>query len=301
MKVIVTGGAGFIGSHLVDALVKKSHDVIAIDKDGLDYRNPSAKYVFGDLRDQEFATKNIKNADIVFHLASNFSVMKSTEDPRFDFENNFLLTFNVLEAMRINGVKKIVFTSTSAVYGRQKTFPIKETSESMRPISNYAASKLASEIYIHSFSNLYGIEGLVLRMANVVGPRSNHGIVPDLVKKIRSNPKGLEVFGNGKQKKSYMHISDCINAIIHASENYTGFEIFNVGYEEWISVDEIVALVCKEMNVKPKIVYTGGESGWAGDVPEFILDISKIKSTGWKPAMKIDQAIIDAVRWCKQN
>jgi len=303
MKVLITGGTGFIGSHLVDALTKKGHDVTAIDKGGLDYRNPSAKYIIENLRDPETAMRYIKNFDIVFHLASNFSVVKSTEDPRFDFENNFLLTFNVLDAMRRNNVKKIVFTSTSAVYGKQQKFPIRDdiSFEEMRPISNYAAAKLASEVYIHSFSNLYGIEGLVLRLANVVGPRSNHGIIPDLVRKIKSNPTRLEVLGNGKQKKSYIHISDCVNAILMASEKYKGFDVFNVGSEEWITVDEIVSCVCSGMNVSPKIIRTGGESGWKGDVPEFLFDISRIKSLGWKPEKNTKEAIFDAVKWLKEN
>jgi UDP-glucose 4-epimerase len=204
--------------------------------------------------------------------------------------------------MRKNNVKKIVFTSTSAVYGRQKKFPIKEEDVGkMMPISNYAASKLASEIYIHSFSNLYGIEGLVLRMANVIGPRSNHGIVPDLVRKIKNNPKKLEVLGNGMQKKSYIHISDCIDAILLASKKFKKFDIFNIGYSEWISVSDIVSLVCREMNVKPEIFYTGSEIGWPGDVPEFLLDNSKIKSLGWKPKMTTNDAIISAVNWAKKE
>lgn len=302
MKVLITGGAGFIGSNLADELVKKKHQVTSIDQGGLAYRNPSVKYITANLRDYDEAIKLIRDCDIVFHLASNYSVMKSTEDPKFDFENNILLTFNVLDAMRKNHVKKIVFASTSAVYGIQKTFPIKEDFHGeLRPISNYAASKLASEIYIHSFSSLYGIEGLVLRLANIVGPRSNHGIVPDLVRKIKKDSKRLEVFGNGQQKKSYIHISDCVDAMVLSSEKFSGFDVFNVGCQEWISVDEIVNLVCKEMDAKPKIEYTGGKEGWTGDVPEFQLDISKIRSLGWKQKMNTREAIIDAIRWNRQN
>ena len=305
MKVLVTGGSGFIGSHLVDALVNNGNDVTIIDSmtTGLSYKNPSAKYIVGNLQDKSTAEKLIQDFDIVFHLASNFSVPKSTEDPRFDFENNLLLTFNVLDAMRKNNLKKIVFTSTSAVYGRQKAFPIREDIpfDELRPISNYAASKLASEIYIHSFSNLYKIDGLVLRLANVIGPRSNHGIVPDIVKKINNNPSSLEVLGNGKQKKSYIHVSDCIGGILTAAGNYKGFDIFNIGSDEWITVDEIVETICNTIKVKPQIIHTGGESGWAGDVPEFLLDTSKIKSKGWVPSMSIKDAIVDAVNWMKQN
>jgi len=303
MKVLVTGGVGFIGSHLVDSLVSKRHEVFVIDKhiNDLSYKNPDAKYITADLSNHEIAADHIKDFDVIFHLAGNFSVVKSTEDPRFDFENNFLLTFNVLDAMRRNDMKKIVFTSTAAVYGRQKLFPIKEDIpfNEMLPLSNYAASKLASEIYIHAFSNLYGVEGLVLRLSNVVGPRSNHGVVPDLIRKIKSNPKKIEVFGNGEQRKSYIHIFDCINGILIASEKFKGFDILNIGYDDWISVKEIVELVCNGMDMKPEIVYTGGEGGWAGDVPAFILDISKVKSLGWQPRMKIKEAIMDTVKWHK--
>src|SRR3990172_12007452 len=267
MKVLVTGGTGFIASHLVDALIKRKHSVTAVDKGGLSYRNPSVKYVFDDLSNPEAAGRVIKDCDIVFHLASNYSVVKSTEDPRFDFENNVTLTFNVLEAMRRNDVKKIVLASTSAVYGVQKKFPIKEdVPAQIRPISNYAAGKLASETYIHSFSHLYGMEGLILRIANIVGPRSNHGLVPDIVRKVQKTPKKIEVLGSGMQKKSYMHVSDCVAAMTTAAEKYRRFDIFNVGYEEWMTVKEIVEIVCDEMKASPKIAYTGGEAGWSGDV-----------------------------------
>lgn len=304
MRILVTGGSGFIGSHLVDRLIEEGNEVVVIDNliTGLNYKNSRAKYIAADLRDSKSAIDNIKNFDIIFHLASNYSVIKSTEDPRFDFENNFLLTFNVLEAMRKNNLNKIVFTSTSAVYGRQQIFPTKENVILGKlPISNYGASKLSSEIYIHSFADLYGIQGLILRLANILGPRSNHGIVPDTVKKIKVNDNEIVVFGDGKQKKSYIHISDCIDAMIIASEKFRGFDVFNIGNDDWISVTEIISIVCNTMGVNPKIIYSGGVGGWAGDVPEFLLDISKIKSIGWAPRMSIKEAIVDTVNWLKRN
>lgn len=305
MRVLVTGGAGFIGSHIVDSFAKKGHEVTVIDSmtTAVNYKNPAATYIRDDLSRSDAAAAYIKNFDIVFHLASNYSVIKSTENPRFDFENNFLLTFNVLDAMRRNNVKKIVFTSTSAVYGLHEAFPIKESTpfEKMKPVSNYAASKLASEIYIHSFSKLYGIDGLILRLANVVGPRSDHGIVPDLVKKLRKDPSKLEVLGNGLQKKSYIHIDDCISGILLASQNFKGFNCFNIGTDSWVSVNEIVDLVCKGMGVSPEITYTGGQIGWKGDVPEFLLDISKLKSIGWKPRMNSKEAIEASIKWLVQT
>lgn len=305
MKILITGGAGFIGSHLVDALVKAQNEVTVIDKmeNYVTYKNPSAKYIVSDLHDSNDTNRLIRNFDVVFHLASTYSVLGSSKDPKHDFENNLLLTFNVLDAMRKNDVKKIVFTSTSAVYGIQKKFPIKEDTASLFniPISNYAVSKLASETYIHSFFNLYGIEGLILRMANVVGPGSNHGIIPDIVRKIKNNPRKLDVLGNGKQRKSYIHVSDCIDAILLASDKFNRFDIFNIGYADWISVTEIVSLICKEMDVKPEIVFSGGDGGWPGDVPEFLLDASKLRNLGWKPAMNTTEAIVDAVKWAKKE
>jgi UDP-glucose 4-epimerase len=301
MKVLVTGGMGFIGSHLVDELVKRSHQVTVIDngQNSTGHENPRARYIMADLRDSRAASEKIRAADVVFHLAGNFSVVRSTEDPRFDFEANLQTTFNVLEAMRRNDIRKIVFPSTSGVYGIQKSFPIRETSgfDNLRPINNYAASKLASEVYIHSFSNIYGISGVVLRLANVVGPRSNHGIVPDIIGKIRKTPERIEVLGNGRQRKSYIHVADCVNAMIMASKEEKNFDVINVGYEEWATVKSIVDLICLEMNAAPKVSYTGGEGGWPGDVPEFLLDVSKMKSLGWRPQMKLKDAVIDTVRW----
>ena len=298
MKILITGGCGFIGSHLVDKLINENNEneITIIDNFSIDYpwRNEwfkriqkKVKVLKSDIN--KINLNEIKDFDIIFHLAANFSVRKSSEDPKFDLENTFLTTFNILEAMRKNDINKIVFTSSSTVYGEQERQPIPETAE-LKPISNYGSSKLASEIYIHSYYKLYGIRGLILRLANIIGSRSNHGVIPDFVKKLKENPKELEILGNGKQKKSYLHVYDCINAILLTSKKFD-FEIFNVGSEEWITVDEIAKIVSKEMGLNPKFKYTGGERGWKGDVKKFILDISKLKNIGWKPNYNIKEAI----------
>lgn len=304
-KIIITGGAGFIGSHLCEALVDEGCKVIVIDNLSTgkmeNIKNLDVEFIKGDLRNLDFTLKNIKNIEIVFHLAANYSVKYSSEDPIYDFENTFLTTLNVLEAMRKNDIKNIVFTSSSTVYGEVEKFPIIENSETI-PINNYGTSKLMSEKYIKTFSSLYGIRGLVLRYANILGPRSEHGVIPDFVKKLKENQEELLILGNGLQKKSYLHIKDCIDAtILCTKKNNEKYDVFNIGSEEWITVNEIAKLVCDSMNLnRVNLKYTGEERGWPGDVRKFLLDISKLKNLGWKPKYDIENAIIETVNWLKK-
>jgi UDP-glucose 4-epimerase len=306
-KAIVTGGAGFIGSHLSDILLEKGYQVVIIDNfstgkiEYLSQVKDNVKIIKGDLRILDFVIKNIKDADIVFHLAANYSVEYSSKDPIFDFESNAVTTLNVLEAMRKNDIPTIVFTSSSTVYGESDKFPIPETAE-LKPISNYGASKVSAEMFIHSFSQLYGIKGLILRYANIMGPRSEHGIVPDFINKLKKDRKKLLILGNGKQKKSYIYVSDCIDASLFALEHFNkSFDIFNVGSEEWITVDEIARIVCDKMGlINVKLEYTGENRGWLGDVPKFLLDTQKLKKIGWKPKFKIEESIRETVHAKKQ-
>ncbi len=200
--------------------------------------------------------------------------------------------------MRKNEIPKIVFISSSTVYGEQETQPIPETAQ-LRPISNYGSSKTASEVYIHSYCKLYGLNGLVLRLANIMGPRSDHGVVPDFVKKLKENPKRLVILGNGKQKKSYLHVEDTISATILTTPKCSGFEVYNIGSDETIIVDEIAKIVCDEMKLKDvKLEHTSREKrGWKGDVSEFLLDTEKLRNLGWKPKCKTEDAIRSTVRW----
>jgi len=305
-KILVTGGAGFIGSHLVENLLTQGHYILVIDnfstgkRENLILGNNKIKTIEGDLRNLKFVLKNVKDVDLVFHLVANYSVELSSKDPIFDFTSNAVTTLNLLEAMRKNDIKNLVFTSSSTVYGESEKFPIPENAE-LRPISNYGASKVCAEAYIHSFSKLYSINGLILRYANIIGPRSEHGVVPDFVRKLKENNKKLQILGNGKQQKSYLYISDCLDASLIALKHFKkGFDAFNVGSEEWANVNEIARIVCDEMGLKNvKFEYTGGERGWEGDVKKFLLDVSKIKKLGWKPKYNTEQSLRKTVEWLK--
>ena len=306
-KILITGGAGFIGSHFVEHL-SNNNQIKIIDNfstgklENIKKFQDKIKIIKGDLRDINFTLKNVNDIDIIFHLAANYSVEYSFKDPIFDFESNAVTTLNVLEAMRKNDIPTIVFTSSSTVYGESDKFPIPEIAE-LKPISNYGASKVTAEMYIHSFSQLYDIKGLILRYANIMGPRSEHGIVPDFINKLKKDKKNLFILGNGKQKKSYLHISDCIDASLFLFENFNkNFDVFNIGSEEWITVDEIAKIVCEEMSLtKVKFGYTREDRGWPGDVPKFLLDISKLKKLGWKPKYTIEDSIRKTVEFLKNT
>jgi UDP-glucose 4-epimerase len=307
-KILVLGGAGFIGSHLVDNLSRNGNNVCVIDNfstgkmENLSQVKNRIKVIKGDLRFLDFVLNNVKDADLVFHLVANYSVELSSKDPIFDFNSNTLTTLNVLEAMRKNDIPTIVFTSSSTVYGESEKFPIPENAE-LKPISNYGASKVAAEMYIHSFSQLYGIKGLILRYANIIGPRSEHGIIPDFFRKLKEDKKRLQILGNGNQKKSYLYVSDCVDATLIALKHFNkNFDVFNVGSEEWMTVDEIARIVCEEMDLSNvKFEYTGKDRGWPGDVPKFLLDISKLKKLGWKPKYTIEESIRETVKWLKNH
>jgi len=307
-RILITGGAGFIGSHLIDNLLDQNYDVVTIDNfstgkiENLIKVKDKIKIIKGDLRNLDFVMKNVKNVDLIFHLAANYSVEYSSENPIFDFESNTLTTLNILEAMRKNNIPMIVFASSSTVYGETDKFPIKESAE-IKPISNYGASKVSAEVYIHSFSELYNIRGLILRYANIMGPRSDHGILPDFLKKLKEDKKRLLILGNGKQRKSYLYISDCIDASLFALGHFNKtFDIFNIGSEEWITVNDIAKIVCEEMNLtNVEFEYTGKDRGWSGDVPRFVLDVQKLKKIGWKPKYTIEQSIRKTVEWLKHH
>jgi len=283
-KILVTGGAGFIGSYLVDKLSEKN-EVTVIDNLSAGKKEyvKKASFIEGDLKDKNFVLKSVKGFDWVYHLAANPDVRLGEEDKEIHLRENIIVTHNILEAMRLNGLKKIVFTSTSAVYGEAKTIPIPEDYGPLIPISLYGASKLAAEALIFSYSE-FGIQSWILRLANIIGGRSNHGIIPDFIKKLEKNPKELEVLGDGNQTKSYLHVEDCVDAIIFAAKKSNEkINIFNIGSPDTITVKEIAKFVIEKKAPRAKIKYTGGKQGWKGDVPKFLLDIEKLKKIGWKP------------------
>lgn len=307
MGAVVTGGAGFIGSNLVEALSKRrgSGPVTVVDNfstgsmENLSGLKDRIKIVKGDLSNPRFALQSLKGsgADTVFHLAANYSVKRSSDEPLFDLQSNLVTTLNVLEAMRRSDIPRIVFTSSSTVYGSTDKFPIPETAM-LSPISNYGASKLAAESYIRTFSELYGIKGLVLRYANIIGPGCSHGVVRDFVDKLSENPRKLTILGNGKQKKSYLSVDDCVDATLFLAGKAGRYDVFNVGSEDWITVDEIAGIVCDSMGLAgTKFVHTGGETGWPGDVSRFLLDVRKARRLGWKSKHSTEDSIRSTVVW----
>ncbi|MCD6428348.1 MAG: GDP-mannose 4,6-dehydratase [Desulfurococcales archaeon] len=308
VRVIVTGGAGFIGSHLTEKLSTGGHEVTVIDNLSSGKLSNIAhlidsgkvKFVKGDLKDPaDTWTKYFIDAEAVFHFAANPEVKVSVTNPRTHFDENILATFNVLEQCRINDVGLLIFASSSTVYGDAKKLPTPEDYQPLEPISVYGAAKLACEYLIVTYSKLYGIKSLILRFANIVGPRQTHGVIVDFIRKLRANPKVLEILGDGTQKKSYLHVHDLLtgidyslNFLLKSGMNYA---IFNVGNDDWITVNEIAKIVVEEMelsNVRFTYVRaTEDGRGWKGDVKFMLLDNSKLKSLGWRPRYSSAEAI----------
>ena len=305
---LITGGAGFIGSHLTERLLKESHKVTILDNFSSAnlkniepfINNPSLTIIKKDLKNPFKLNQIVEECKIVFHLAANPEVRVGETDPKVHFEENILTTFNLLEAIRqSNTPKTIIFTSTSTVYGEASQIPTPENYAPLIPISTYGASKLASEALITSYAYTYNHRALILRLANIIGPKSNHGVIIDLIKKIVKNPKQLEILGDGLQEKSYLYITDCIEAIIHLTNkfcrNKKRVDVYNIGSNDRITVKEIAKIVAEEMktpNIKFK--FTGGVDGgrgWKGDVKKMQLSINRLVKTGWKPKYTSKQAV----------
>lgn len=311
-NILITGGAGFIGSHLVDKLINSTsetqNNIIVIDNFSsgsiqfinkhLNTSNKNFKFIEGDLLDFNLLKKVLKNIDFVYHLAANPEVRIGSVDTKTHFEQNIVATYNLLEAMKLNGIKNIAFTSTSTVYGEAKVIPTPEDYGPLIPISLYGASKLACEALITSYSHTFDIKSWIFRFANIVGSRSTHGIIIDFIHKLQKNPNKLEILGNGLQRKSYLLVDDCIDAFVYAVKNSKeSVNIFNIGSEDAITSTEIGKIVVEEMNLKDvEFAYTGGHRGWIGDVPKMSLSIEKIKKLGWKPKYNSEESIRNAIR-----
>lgn len=294
--ILVTGGAGFIGSHVVDRLVELDRVVVLdnLSSGRKEFVNPEAELHVVDLATDPL--KNfLKNAEEVWHLAANPDVRIGAEKPEEIYRNNILATYRLLEAMREANVKKIVFTSTSTVYGEAKQIPTPEDYP-MHPISIYGASKLSCEALIESYCHTFDFQAYIYRFANVIGKRSTHGVIYDFIKKLKVNPKELEILGNGEQNKSYIYIEDCISAMFAGLKAKERVNIFNIGSEDQIKVKRIAEIVAEEMGLNPKFRFTGGDRGWRGDVPVMLLSIERLKSLGWKPRFGSEKAVRKAVR-----
>jgi len=311
VRVLVTGGAGFIGSHLVDALMVKGYEVKVVDdlsagsleniKRWLD--NERFEFIKGDLREPGVCSEAVKGVEAVFHLAANPEVRIGAQSPELLYETNVLLTYNLLEAMRRENVEYLIFTSSSTVYGDAKIIPTPEDYAPLEPISVYGGVKLAAEALISGYAHTFDIKSLVFRLANIIGERSNHGVIYDFINKLKANPEELEILGDGTQRKSYLHVSDTVEAMLYLFERFKEegkiFDVYNLGSEDWITVKEIAEAVSKGMGLNPKFRFTGGVDGgrgWKGDVKFMRLSIEKAKAKGWKPKMNSYQAVERTVK-----
>ena len=310
MKAFVSGGAGFIGSNLVDRLLDVGHEVTVYDNlsTGLLQFLENARdfdrfrLVEGDLLDEGSLSEAIAGHEFVFHLAANADVRFGTEHPRRDLEQNTIVTNNVLEAMRKNGISKIAFASTGSVYGDATVIPTPENAPFPIQTSLYAASKLAGEGLIAAYCGGFGFQSWIFRFVSILGERYTHGHVFDFYRKLKQNPSRLEVLGDGKQRKSYLYIQDCIDAMLFALEKSNeSVNVLNLGVDGYCEVNDSIGWICEELGVTPKLEYSGGDRGWIGDNPFIFLDTSKIRDLGWKPKLSIQDGVLKTIQYLKTN
>lgn len=308
MRVFVTGGAGFIGSNLVDRLLADGHAVTAYDNFATGrraflseaQRHPNFALVEADLLDVLTLRRAVAGHDLVFHLAANADVRFGIERPRRDLEQNTIATFNVLDAMRVAGVRRIAFASTGSVYGEPSVFPTPESCPFPVQTSLYGASKLAGEGLVQAFCAGFGFQGYIFRFVSILGERYTHGHVYDFIGKLTADPHQVEVLGDGKQRKSYLHVQDCIDAIFQVIATAAGpLDVYNLGTDEYCSVDDSLGWICERMGVTPRRHYTGGARGWVGDSPFIFLDTAKVRSLGWQPKRTIHEAVLSTVDYLR--
>lgn len=315
-KVCVTGGAGFIGYHLVKGLIDRGLQVVCIDDfSSADRRalmefdgNPQFWFVEGDAGDLDQMRYALDGCDAVFHLAANPEVRIGETDPVVHKTANIDVTINVLEAMRAEGVKEILFTSTSTVYGEAEAIPTPEGHGPLLPISVYGGAKLACEAMISSYCGTFDLQAALFRFANVVGPRTTHGVTLDFVEKLRKDPDVLEILGDGKQTKSYVHVHDTVEGMLKVWTDgmpEPGYAApYNIGSTDWIPVTEVADIVSEVMDLDPDYRFTGGSrggGGWKGDVPKMMLGTDKLQALGWRPSYSSAEAIRDTAKWIVEN
>ena len=310
MRVFVTGGAGFIGSHLVDALMGKGYVVTVYDNlssgrmDFIEHHIGKKNFSFieADLLDQKKLRECLEGYDVVFHLAANPDVRLGVEKPDVA-KQDIIATYNLLDVMRLKNVKRIVFSSSSTVYGETPPISLSEDYGPLLPISVYGAAKLASEGLVSSFCHTFDMQAWIFRFANVVGLRCTHGVIFDFINKLKKNPEELEILGDGRQRKSYLYVSDCVDGMLFGFENAKDqINLFNLGSDGATEVNRIAEMVVDEMKLGDvRFKYTGGKRGWKGDVPRFQFDISKIKKLGWMPRYDSDDAVRMAINDLLRN
>lgn len=306
----VTGGAGFIGSHLVDRLLALGHRVTAYDNLSTGFaeflsdarRHAGFIFVAGDVLDPAALARAMTGCDIVFHLAANADVRFGTEHPKRDLEQNTIATFNVLEAMRATGARRIAFSSTGSIYGESAVIPTPEDAPFPVQTSLYGASKLAGEGLIAAYCEGFGFQSWIFRFVSILGERYSHGHIYDFYRKLGQDPTALHVLGDGRQRKSYLHVADCLEAMLTAIARADGkVNVFNLGTEEYVAVNDSIAAIAAHLGLKPRLSYAGGERGWIGDNPFILLDTKKIRALGWAPRLDIRRSIVLTLDWLQAN
>jgi UDP-glucose 4-epimerase len=314
-RVFVTGAAGFIGSNLVDCLLGQGYSVVGWDNFStgrsqfLDQslQTKGFRLIEGDNLDLAALSKAMTGCDTVFHLAANADVRFGLDHPSKDLEQNTIATFNVLEALRANGIKTIAFSSTGSVYGEAAIIPTPEDAPFPTQTSLYGASKVAGESMIQAYCEGFGIEGYIFRFVSILGERYTHGHVFDFYSQILKDPNRLRVLGNGYQRKSYLYVKDCVSAILHVMKLNTAnhakhrCEIYNLGTDEFCTVKDSISWICERLKVNPTLEFTGGDRGWVGDNPFIFLDTTKVRKTGWRPELIIRQSVERTVDWLGDN
>ena len=311
MRCLVTGAAGFIGSNLVDSLLTQGAEVVGFDNFSTGQRRflenamrrPRFSLVEGDTLDVSALEHAIAGCDIVFHLAANADVRFGTEHPKKDLEQNTIATFNVLEAMRAAGVRRIAFSSTGSIYGDATMIPTPEDAPFPVQTSLYGASKLAGEGLIAAYCEGFGFEGYIFRFVSILGERYSHGHVFDFYKALGRDPHHLRILGDGRQKKSYLYVGDCIDAILTVMVRVRGpkAHVFNLGTDEYCEVNQSIGWITAHLGVQPALNYTGGDRGWIGDSPFIFLDTAKVRALGWKPKLTIRAGIIKTLEYLQAN
>lgn len=310
MRCLVTGSAGFIGSTLTDRLLELGHEVTGYDNLSTGHREflrgalAQKRFIFaeGDLLDRERLAEAMQGVEFVFHLAANADVRFGIEHPTKDLQQNTIATVNVLEAMRAAECRRIAFASTGSIYGEAVVFPTPENAPTPIQTSLYGASKIAAEGFIQAYCEGFGMQAFIFRFVSILGERYTHGHVFDFFKHLKKDPRVLPVLGDGKQRKSYLYVQDCVDGILLAIERATAkVNIFNLGLDEYCEVRDSIAWICEELNVQPELKFSGGERGWIGDNPFIFLDCSAIRALGWQPKLNIRQGVERTLRYLREH
>lgn len=310
MRCLVTGSAGFIGSTLTDRLLELGHEVTGYDNLSTGHREflrgalAQKRFIFaeGDLLDRERLAEAMQGVEFVFHLAANADVRFGIEHPTKDLQQNTIATVNVLEAMRAAECRRIAFASTGSIYGEAQVFPTPENAPTPIQTSLYGASKIAAEGFTQAYCEGFGMQAFIFRFVSILGERYTHGHVFDFFKHLKKDPRVLPVLGDGKQRKSYLYVQDCVDGILLAIERATAkVNIFNLGLDEYCEVRDSIAWICEELNVQPELKFSGGERGWIGDNPFIFLDCSAIRALGWQPKLNIRQGVERTLRYLREH